>query len=552
MKDIQITSKIVGRKSDGRTGAVAVGAATVNMSGYLSKSEWNEVFEVKVDKNGTSYLSVKKHIASLLGLTMYRKDEGVDIPSIYDGLPIDGVTIYWEDGILKSAVSTGGGGVADSVAWVNITGKPNFAKVATSGQYNDLSGKPTLISSFANDIGYITSSALSDYLPKSGGIITGLLKLQYDNSRIAFYNAGGTHYGNIGFYQYKPSIYLYNMWREIIHEGNYKSYVPTLIGTGASGTWGINVNGWSAMIKSYDDTSLDVNGLRCYYGTIAKGESVDGSWSSPDGAYSGQDYGSILRIIASKTYYTDIFLNANASAIKYRQVISSVSKGWKEIATTDGNVASATKLKTSRTIWGQPFDGSANVEGEMVVISDKADLLTLKRKAKYGAYVKFFGVNQEVVGWRVGVAEDHTFRVMYSDNSFSSFDSRLTISQTGDLLVRGAITMNSMRSLKDIVDERGLSLEELGSIKPTRFRWKDGRDDRIHIGGIADDVMGVLPEVVFRGGDGVLSMDYGCAAFAIGASLIKPVSEHERRIAALERENKKLKDEINGLKNGNH
>ena len=127
-------------------------------------------------------------------------------------------------------------------------------------------------------------------------------------------------------------------------------------------------------------------------------------------------------------------------------------------------------------------------------------------------------------------------------------DPSATLHVAGNILCTGSITMNSMRSMKNIVDERGLSLSELGRIKPTRFRWKDGRDDRLHIGGIADDVMKVLPEVVFQGSDGVLSMDYGCAAFAIGASLIKPVSEHELKIKELECKVKELENELKLLK----
>lgn len=38
---------------------------------------------------------------------------------------------------------------------------------------------------------------------------------------------------------------------------------------------------------------------------------------------------------------------------------------WHEIAFTDGNVASATKLQTARTIWGQNFNGTQNVSGNM-------------------------------------------------------------------------------------------------------------------------------------------------------------------------------------------
>lgn len=119
---------------------------------------------------------------------------------------------------------------------------------------------------------------------------------------------------------------------------------------------------------------------------------------------------------------------------------------------------------------------------------------------------------------------------------------------SSNLLTGGSITMNSMRSMKNIINENGLSLEELSTIKPTRFTWKDGRDDRIHVGGIADDVMKVLPEVVFKGSDGVLSMDYASAAFVMAASLIQPMTEHERRIANLERENALLKEEIRNLK----
>ena len=36
---------------------------------------------------------------------------------------------------------------------------------------------------------------------------------------------------------------------------------------------------------------------------------------------------------------------------------------WHQIAFTDSNIASATKLQTARTIWGQSFDGTGNVDG---------------------------------------------------------------------------------------------------------------------------------------------------------------------------------------------
>ena len=41
---------------------------------------------------------------------------------------------------------------------------------------------------------------------------------------------------------------------------------------------------------------------------------------------------------------------------------------WHEIAFADGNIASATKLQTTRTIWGQNFNGTQNVSGNMTEV----------------------------------------------------------------------------------------------------------------------------------------------------------------------------------------
>ena len=42
---------------------------------------------------------------------------------------------------------------------------------------------------------------------------------------------------------------------------------------------------------------------------------------------------------------------------------------WHQIAFTDSNVASATKLETPRAIWGQNFDGSSDVVGDLILQS---------------------------------------------------------------------------------------------------------------------------------------------------------------------------------------
>lgn len=124
------------------------------------------------------------------------------IPGIYLSVIDDGINngAYWVEqaagydgatvGVLRKMGAGGGGGGDISLAWDDITDKPTFAAVATSGSYNDLTDKPTIpdlsvlgalaykdslswseivgrptkLSDFTNDAGFITSAALVGYL----------------------------------------------------------------------------------------------------------------------------------------------------------------------------------------------------------------------------------------------------------------------------------------------------------------------------------------------------------------------------------------------------
>ena len=71
------------------------------------------------------------------------------IPAAYE-LPVasattlGGVKVGSGLDITNGVLSATGGGVADAVDWSKVQNKPNFADVATSGNYNDLSNKPTI------------------------------------------------------------------------------------------------------------------------------------------------------------------------------------------------------------------------------------------------------------------------------------------------------------------------------------------------------------------------------------------------------------------------
>ena len=49
------------------------------------------------------------------------------------------------------------------------------------------------------------------------------------------------------------------------------------------------------------------------------------------------------------------------------------TKDWATVALTSDNVASATKLAAARTIWGQSFDGTGNVDGTLTITNSGSD-----------------------------------------------------------------------------------------------------------------------------------------------------------------------------------
>ena len=105
------------------------------------------------------------------------------------------------------------------------------------------------------------------YLPLSGGTITGTnIRPLAIKSNDAGYSAIQfiTSENNYITFGYKhvvddaiPQMFFTNKngWDyeyRLLHSGNYNNYAPTLTGTGASGTWGINISGNAATADSVD------------------------------------------------------------------------------------------------------------------------------------------------------------------------------------------------------------------------------------------------------------------------------------------------------------
>lgn len=150
MKKVTIRSKIVGREGSG-TGIPSPSSpsAPVDLSLYLKKEVWDDAFELKETEDGVPYLFGKLPVLLQYGLTMYADPDNVGVPSLFDGIPIDNNTIYWEeikdaDGsvarVLKAKIGTGEGGSATLLgdlenvgAWANALAEEDRIMVQKKG-----------------------------------------------------------------------------------------------------------------------------------------------------------------------------------------------------------------------------------------------------------------------------------------------------------------------------------------------------------------------------------------------------------------------------------
>lgn len=202
--------------------------------------------------------------------------------------------------------------------------------------------------------------------------------------------------GLVNFVRSRPTA-LGNI---MLDAGNYNSYSPTLTGTGASGTWGINITGTAPTLqtartltiagtgKSFNgsaDVSWTANELAAHvFNNTGEGvltrtsfdattpsygfgwRFVAGSTNGP-GTGGSQFYslytglGTDYPATGASSYGMQLAIDRN-SATPYLSVRFNENNSlgtWRKIQA--GNADTATTLQTARTINGTSFNGSANI-----------------------------------------------------------------------------------------------------------------------------------------------------------------------------------------------
>lgn len=183
------------------------------------------------------------------------------------------------------------------------------------------------------------------------------------------------------------------------------------------------------------------------YGNIQLAGAVVEVFSQSETAY-------IIRITTSPASTSSGIINA---VFVYRNHGDNYNPNWKRIANTTDNVASATKLQTPRTLWGQSFDGTANVSGTMNGvgsigmtgnIQQTGDYHFMKHSSStgYGSYLSSIADGSFVIAGHNNFTWTKNFiKIQYSNGYLGVGEMSPTykLHVAGTMYASGAVTLGS-------------------------------------------------------------------------------------------------------------
>lgn len=361
---------------------------------------------IRLHKTADGVITLEGNLAVTGGITMYAIDP-VSASTVMDGVAVDGTTIAKVDGVLK--VLNSGGGEAGSVAWGNITGKPsvfatNIANITDLHSSWDAvlkAQKPAWLTAVSiatiSDLhanwdallkaapsAYVTRWPTISEVTNKKNLVVKLNGGTAEGTNLFTYNATGAKTINITPAGIGAAASSHNhSWSNITSgkpttlAGYGITDAPTKTGSGASGTWGISISGNASNADKLDGyhesdffrinrghvDSTESSLLYRLNGTIVDTSTADWSGMYAGFCASGSVSALVFRVLGGGQGMNKIYMNYSVDGSRW-------GDAWRIIATTDSNVNSATQLLNKRNIWGQPFNGTADITGDMSNIND--------------------------------------------------------------------------------------------------------------------------------------------------------------------------------------
>lgn len=400
------------------------------LSGMAETDNLAEILSTKADKSYvdtelTKYVTLAteqtidglKHFTN--GLTIgatkhkiYEKDGNILIEG--NVLVTGGITAY-SDG--SDSGGSGGGGIdvnvlweilggtgtqqinvthlTDALTWNNISNKPSWiGDTKPSYVWSEIGNKPTTLGGYGITDAYTKTDSDNRFVNVSGDTMTGTLNMgsndlvfnASDSGDIVFANADGTQkcriYSNTNTLNLMPTSINSASAGLVITNSmmTYKNNTIWHAGNDGSGS-GLDAD----LLDGYEGSkylrSLNANyaSNNIAFSSIDKTNGSDNAWNKPSvGVLAITNFNNMFAIHLGGGFndrnaniqvgHSDTDEYANILGNLYLNKFGgNVYIGTTLAATVNSNVASATKLQTSRTIWGQSFDGTGNVDGDFVM-----------------------------------------------------------------------------------------------------------------------------------------------------------------------------------------
>lgn len=325
-----------------------------------------------------------------------------------------------------------------------------------------------------------------------------------NNGSSSFSN--GLSWSNAGALNIKSSSsFTYNS-QAILHSGNYNSYAPKLDGTGASGTWRINISGNAASATK-----------------LANSRTI---W--------GQSFDGTGNVSGALTGVTDI--------------------------TASGKITAYNQLQFTRGDWCYISAGSTGESGTLLFQTGGASRLIITADGKVG-------IGTTSPSYKLYVNGDGYFTDnVITESDFSSRGNAIidgyvgigttspayklhvvgTAYATENIIAAGDLTAGSDIRYKDKIQDLRLSVHDIALAPAFTYKWNNRNDALVHIGSSAQYWLNTNAKdaVYYDKQNDFYHLNYASLALCNTIILARGMETQEEKIARLEERIKELEDKI--------
>lgn len=344
-----------------------------SLDGYVNaisvSGSGNAITSVSKSGKGITFTKGATFLTSHQSLANYYTKSSVD--SLLSGKSANSHTHSVKiNGVTKTIAATGGTAVD---LGTYLTSHQSLADYAKKSEI------PTKVSQLTNDTGYITSSGSCAYATSAGnadkvdGIhANGLLTALSNSDKGISITVGGTtkSISNISV------NYASSAGNADTVDGYHASHL--LVKRGRLGAYNIDKETTFGTRDIQPESEVTISGKRPFngWGTLLVIGSIDGA-SNHQLAFTGDN-----RMFIRCAYGTSNNYN---------------TKDWATVALTSDNVASATKLATARSIWGQSFDGTGNVNRTIYINNSNSSNGAIRLNSDISSNARISAIDDQVI-----------------------------------------------------------------------------------------------------------------------------------------------------------